>query len=262
MMGRLEKIISFVTSSLTVLAPKRHEIFSFTAKVLLLPPTIPGKASNCLPEATFMRTFRLIWVVIVHRTVIVSPHGHIFLSLAIFVRGLEGSDAPALQSSHFPKATVLEDVSLSVNPEVHFTNLSRAEPNTLLRSDLVRIGLNKDASKRVGTAADDRFASVCKSGIQISTGYTFRLSEKGTTRCFGHGRRDSIRWNYSRLGVNKVDPLAWCRWTGDDRKGRSNIDRNRNASRLRAGRIESAILKSTSDILRHRRGSPNTITRR
>jgi hypothetical protein len=181
MMGRLEKIIPLVTSPLTVLAPLRQEFFSITAKVLLLPPTIPGKASNCLPETTFMWTFRVIWVVIVHRTVIVSPHGHIFLSFAVFVQGIEGSDAPALQSSHCPKATVLEDVSLSVNPEVHFANLSRAEPNTLLRSDLVRIGSNKDASKRVGTATDDRFASVCKSGIQISTGYTFRVPEKGTT---------------------------------------------------------------------------------
>lgn len=181
-MGRLENIIALITSPLTVLAPKRHEVFSFTAKVDLFPPTTTSKASNCLPEATFMRTFRIIWVVIVQRTVIVSPHGHILLGFTIFVRGLEGSDAPALQSSHCAKATVLEDVSLSVNPEVHFANLSRAEPNTLLRSDLVRIGSTKDARRRVGTAADDRFASVCKSGIQISTGYTFRVSEEGTMR--------------------------------------------------------------------------------
>lgn len=196
-----------------------------------------------------MRTFRVIWVVIVHGTMIVSPHGHILLGLAIFVRAFEGSNSPALQSSHCPKTTVLKDVSLSVNPEVHFTNLSRAEPNTLLRSDLIRTGSNKDASKRVGTAADDRFASGCKSGIQISTGYIFRLSEEGTTRHFGPRRRDDLRWNHSSLGINKVGLLAWCRGTGDDRTGRLNVHRNRNASWLRAGGVKSAILKSTSDTI-------------
>jgi hypothetical protein len=201
---------------------------------------------------------------IIYRTVIVTPHSHIFLGLAVFVRGVQRGYAPSLQSTKFPEATVKEDVSLSVNPVINFADSDITEPNTFLRSDLGRPRSNKDASKRAGTTAANKSTShLGTRGHRRSQGYRSVAPGEGETGRFGSRGWKDMGKGFSQR-ISKADLLPGSSWaTGGGGDTRTQGYTNGNTGWRRSSRIKLAIEKSTTNaVLRHGRGGPNTVTRR
>lgn len=120
----------------------------------LLPPA-PLDPSERVPRAAVVGA-RLVGVVIEEGAVVMTPHGHVFLGLSLFVGLSSRRHSPTLQASREVSA-VSEDVPLSVDPEVDLVDGHIAEADPFLR-----LLLGRSVSGKEATVGGNSWASTCR----------------------------------------------------------------------------------------------------
>lgn len=147
-----------------------------------------------------------------------TPHGHVFLGLSLFVGFGSRRHSPTLQASREVSA-VSEDVPLSVDPEADLVDGHIAEADPFLRHLLGRTRSNKEA-----TVGGHPLASTCRG----------RLTNRGACGFCQSWRRGSCR-RLTFLQPRSLSVLTGC--TPFLEPGRSR----RLWTRLRAWRQTSGI---------------------